>query len=161
MPAGFYSCHGSVRVGVSHMVNTKGFLCPCAWAWASTQSKGNGQYQIRHVLSLLPAEEHKHKQVASQLCFSSEMCNKAFVTEGYISSAVVVKWICVWVAVTCNDSVSLIVEDTGEDLIGVALQNLQADSRLNIPQTSCFVWAGSQDPPALRAKTDLPREAGD
>lgn len=49
------------------------------FTWASTWSKGNGQYQIRHVLSLLPAVEHKHEQVAAQkdtaALFSSKMCN--------------------------------------------------------------------------------------
>lgn len=34
------------------------------WAW---RGRGKGQYQTRHVLSLLPAGEHKHKHVKCEI----------------------------------------------------------------------------------------------
>lgn len=58
---------------------------------------------------------------------------------------------------TCNDGVTLVVEGAEEDLASVPLQDLQAVSRVNIPQTSRVVGAGTQEPAALRAETDLPR----
>lgn len=110
---------------------------------------GKGQYQTRHVLSLLPAGEHKHKHVKCAIKHFlglERSCSKLHFNTVFVY--------------TCNDRVALIVEHTGEDLVGVSLQNLKADTWLNIPQTSCLVWASSQDPAALGAETDLPRETG-
>lgn len=153
------------QLWVSHMVNTNWFLPEIHVHVRLSFYMVRGSVPDAACVILAPCRRAQTQTGGyTAVLFSSEMCYEAFVTEaaqGYILSAVVVKRICARVAVTCNDSVTLIVEDAGEDLIGVALQNLQADSRLNIPQTSRFVWAGSQDPPALRAKTDLPREAGD
>lgn len=60
---------------------------------------------------------------------------------------------------TCNDCVTLIVEDAEEDLICVPLQDLQTDSGVGVPQSSCLVLAGCEDSGALGAEADLPREA--
>lgn len=59
---------------------------------------------------------------------------------------------------TCNNCVTLVVKNTGKDLVGVALQDLKAGPRLNVPQSGRLVCAGSQDPAALRAEADLRRD---
>lgn len=131
---------------------------------------GGGQYQIRHELSLLPADTNRNRwlQRGTHSCALHLKCViKQFwqlsrrTSTGllFISCGICVCPCSMYC--TCNDGVTLIVEGTREDLIRVALQNLKADSRLNIPHTSCLVGAGSQDPPALRAETDLPKDPGD
>lgn len=61
---------------------------------------------------------------------------------------------------TCDDGVALVVEGAGEDLVSVALQDLQADSRADVPQTGRPVRAGGEEPPALRAEAHLQGAAG-
>lgn len=82
-----------------------------------------------------------------------------FTAPGHILTVRGCQMWCVWAVYTCNDGVTLVVENTGENLVSVPLQDLQAHSRLSIPQTSCLVWAGCQDPAALGAEADLWREA--
>lgn len=48
------------------MVYKNWLLCPCIHLPESLHGQRKGQHQIRHVLSLLPATEHKHEQVAAQ-----------------------------------------------------------------------------------------------
>lgn len=43
----------------------------------------------------------------------------------------------------------------------MALQDLQADSRPDVPKTGRLVRAGSQDPAALGAEADLPDVLGE
>lgn len=62
----------------SCMANTNWSLCPRICP-EPLHGQEEGQDQILHVLSLLPAGEHQHEQVAAQkdtaALFSSEMCN--------------------------------------------------------------------------------------
>lgn len=62
---------------------------------------------------------------------------------------------------TCDDGVALVVEGAGEDLVSMALQDLQTDSRADVPQTGRPVRASREEPSTLGAETHLQGAAGE
>jgi len=57
--------------------------------------------------------------------------------------------------VTCNDCISIVVEGTTEDFVGVTLKNLFTLPCLRLPQTGRLINAGGEYLRALRVKAYL------
>lgn len=58
-------------------------------------------------------------------------------------------------AATCDDGIALVVESAGEDLVSMALQDLQTDSRVNVPKTGRPVRGGCEEPSTLGTEAHL------
>jgi len=55
----------------------------------------------------------------------------------------------------CDDCISVVVEGTAEDLIGMTIKHLFTQPSLRVPQTSRLVNAGCQNLRPLRVETYL------